>query len=96
MIAIFRVISVLEGLSWLTLLLIAMPLKYMMNMPQFVPYVGMTHGVLFLLYLVFSLGAAQQQKWSLLFWLFTFVCAILPFGFILLEWQIKKKLPQAS
>ena len=45
-----RIIGTAEALSLLILLFIAMPLKYMMDMPQMVRVVGMVHGVLFILY----------------------------------------------
>lgn len=48
----FAWISMAEGTSFLVLLLIAMPLKYMANMPLMVKYVGWVHGVLFILYIV--------------------------------------------
>lgn len=59
-----RITGFLEGMSYLILLLIAMPLKYIWSMPQMVQVVGMAHGVLFVLYIVYALVVAFQQKWS--------------------------------
>lgn len=50
MIKIFRLIGFLEALSFLILLLIAMPLKYIWGQPEAVKIVGSAHGGLFLLY----------------------------------------------
>ena len=47
-----RVVGLLEGLSFLLLLFIAMPMKYMFDNPVLVKYVGMGHGVLFILFLI--------------------------------------------
>ena len=50
-----------EGISFLILLLIAMPLKYLWNWPQAVRVVGSAHGVLFVLFL-YQLWVARQEK----------------------------------
>ena len=50
----FRIISTLEAISFLVLLGIAMPLKYIWDMPEMVSVVGMAHGVLFIAYLVMA------------------------------------------
>ena len=47
-----RLVGLLEGISFLLLLFIAMPVKYMMDNPILVKYIGMGHGVLFVLFLV--------------------------------------------
>ena len=50
----FRIISLIEGLSFLVLLFIAMPLKYHWGHPEAVSMVGMTHGLLFIAYVAFA------------------------------------------
>lgn len=57
-----RIISILEGISFLFLLGIAMPLKYVWNNPVLVPYAGMAHGVLFLVFLVVLFVVCQQKN----------------------------------
>ena len=47
---VFRIIALAEGISFLTLLFVAMPMKYFMGMPEVVRVVGSIHGGLFLLY----------------------------------------------
>ena len=90
----FRLLSLVEGLSLVLLLLVAMPLKYYFAMPTMVSYVGMIHGVLFLLYVLFSIVVSDQQKWSVLFWVFVLVCSLIPFACIILEKQLSKKMAQ--
>lgn len=70
----------LEGVSFLTLMGIAMPLKYLAHMPAAVKYVGWVHGLLFVLY-VLALGQATAARmWSPLKAVLLFVAAIVPFG----------------
>ena len=85
----FRIISIIEGLSYLILVFIAMPLKYMFNYPMAVKIVGMSHGVLFILFFVALVMAMNRYKWRFLgFQLFVY--SLLPFGFILIEKIIMK------
>lgn len=89
----FRVISVVEGLSLLALLCIAMPAKYYFDNPDLVPIVGMAHGVLWLAYVFVNLVVAQQQKWSVWYWLFSLLLSVVPLGFVVLEHQLKSQKP---
>jgi integral membrane protein len=50
----FRMIGIAEGISFLVLLIIAMPLKYFYNQPLAVKYVGWAHGALFVAYIYFD------------------------------------------
>ena len=85
----FRIISIIEGLSYLILVFIAMPLKYMFNYPMAVKIVGMSHGVLFILFFVALVMAMNKYKWKFLgFQLFVY--SLIPFGFILIEKIIMK------
>lgn len=76
----FRYLSVLEALSFLLLLFIAMPLKYVWNMPEYVRVIGMAHGVLFVLYIAGSYVMYEKLSWSFKVWAIVMVCAVLPFG----------------
>ena len=91
----FRLISLIEGLSLLTLLLIAMPLKYQFGIAEAVFYVGITHGCLFLLYMVMSLSISHQQQWSIIKWLAVFFAGVVPFGFLLVDRQLKPQIPSS-
>ena len=51
----FRIVALLEGFSYLTLLLIAMPLKYIWHIEEYVQNVGMAHGILFIIYIVVAI-----------------------------------------
>ena len=86
-----RIIGFLEGVSFLVLLLIAMPLKYIWAMPMAVKVVGMAHGVLFILYIIYALVVSVQQKWS--FWTLTLVvlASFVPLGTFFAESRIFSK-----
>ncbi|WP_019946560.1 DUF3817 domain-containing protein [Hymenobacter aerophilus] len=75
-----RLIGFLEGLSFLVLLGIAMPLKYFFGQPSAVRAVGMAHGALFVLYCLLVIGAAVQFSWSWRKTALAFLASIVPFG----------------
>lgn len=75
-----RILGYLEAFSWLLLLFIAMPLKYIWHQPLMVKYVGWAHGLLFLLYCLHLLLAKMALRWSLAKMLTGGVAAFLPFG----------------
>jgi integral membrane protein len=75
-----RLIGLLEGASFLILLFIAMPLKYLAHMPLAVRWVGMAHGVLFVLYIT-SVGLIRHElKWTLKQTFIALITSIIPFG----------------
>lgn len=75
-----RVVGFLEGVSFLVLLGVAMPLKYVWEQPEAVRVVGMAHGVLFLAYLAATLQAMLDYKWTLLRGALVAVASLVPFG----------------
>jgi len=80
MIKLFRLTALLEGISLLLLLFIAMPLKYIWDLPEMVQVVGMAHGILFIAYvilLVFAVPVLQLKAKAVVI---SFFCAFLPFG----------------
>lgn len=77
---VFKIISSLEAISFIVLLCIAMPLKYIWDMPQLVQIVGMAHGVLFLLYIAFAVYVSQLLHWSVKKLFIAVLCSVVPFG----------------
>jgi integral membrane protein len=88
----FRFIAILEGISFLTLLCIAMPLKYLAGMPMPVKINGWIHGLLFILYIIFLLQVRATLKWSFKQTLTAFIAAFLPFGTFVLDAKVLRKL----
>lgn len=91
MLRFFRLLSLIEGLSLITLLFIAMPFRYQLGI-DFVWPVGMGHGVLWLLFFVISLAVSHVRRWSVLVWLLALLCSVLPFGFVYLDRRLKKEM----
>ena len=85
----FRLVALLEGISFITLLFIAMPIKYVLGEPIVVKFVGMAHGGLFLLFLYLLFVTAKEFKWSFGFISLSFICSLLPFGTFYLEKKLK-------
>lgn len=81
----FILIGRLEVLSFLVLLCIAMPLKYFLDIPLAVKYVGWAHGALFILYASAIAVLGFQNKWRFIRMFLLFIGAFIPFGPILLE-----------
>lgn len=92
MLNLFRAVSFLEGLSYLTILSISFGLLSR----EFVFAIGAAHGVLFMLYLVLSFAAAHKQNWSLLVWLPIFIASLIPFAFIGVDIYLRRSLKKAS
>jgi len=84
----FRVVSILEGFSYLAIL--SVTLGFISR--DFVSQLGMLHGVLFMLYLFLALSVSNNQKWSLVRFLSLFIASIVPFAFIAVELFLGRQL----
>jgi integral membrane protein len=81
-----------EGLSFIILLTIAMPLKYMAGMALPVRIIGMLHGVLFILYTLYLLQAAIAYKWTISKTAAAFFLSFVPLGTFFLESLLRKEI----
>ena len=86
---VFKYVSILEGLSFLLLLFIAMPLKYIWDWPLAVKYVGWAHGLLFIVYGITLINATIQLGWSFGRFMLAGVASLLPFGPFVLDKKVK-------
>jgi integral membrane protein len=77
---IFRKIAYAEGASYLLLLCVAMPLKYMADYPVAVDVAGWLHGILFIVYIVTLIIVQLKLKWSFKKFFLAGVASLLPFG----------------
>ena len=75
-----RVVGLWEGVSFLLLLCVAMPLKYFADMPMAVRVVGLAHGVLFMLYIVVAIQTALDRNWRWRRTALVLVASVLPAG----------------
>ena len=76
----FRVVSFLEGTSYLLLLFVSVPIKYWMNDPQYVKLLGMPHGLLFVTYLVIAFLIKPELKWNNKTLGLVMLASVIPFG----------------
>lgn len=84
-----RIISIVEALSYLILLGIAMPLKYVWDEPFAVRVVGSAHGLLFVLFCFALLNAMITQKWNIKPPALIFLASLIPFAPIWVEKWLK-------
>lgn len=75
-----RLVAILEGWSYIILVLVAMPLKYVFSNPILIRPVGMIHGVLFVGYILLVLLCMWQYKWSIWKGFLVFLISLVPFG----------------
>lgn len=77
---IFRIVALLEGVSYILLLFIATPIKYLAGDPQYVKLLGMPHGLLFVAYIGMAFVIKNELKWTNKEFGIVLLAAIIPFG----------------
>ena len=90
MINFFRIISFLEGISYLLLLFIAVPLKYFNGQEYLVKILGMPHGILFILYIFFSVILKNKMNWNIKQTIEIMIGSIIPFGTFYIDYKYLK------
>ncbi len=76
----FLFIGKLEGYSYLLLLFVAMPLKYIFKMPEYVFLVGYLHGILFIGFMILLALMFFKVKLDFKKSTIAFLLSLLPFG----------------
>lgn len=76
----FRLSGALEAVSYILLLGVAMPLKYLYDKPIFVRWTGTFHGVFFIMFCVAVVFTAYRKKWSPRTTVLAFLSAFIPLG----------------
>lgn len=84
---IFRIISFLEGISYLLLMNLGLYYKYALNDPSFVKLFGMPHGILFMLYIVLAILIKKEMKWTNKDLTIVLLGSIIPFGTFYVDWK---------
>jgi len=77
---IFRIVALLEGVSYILLLFIATPVKYFGNDPQYVKLLGMPHGILFIAYIALAFVFKKDFSWNTKQFSIVLLASIIPFG----------------
>ena len=88
---IFRLVALLEGVSYILLLFIAVPIKYWSGDEQWVKLLGMPHGILFVSYVIFAFLIKENEKWGIKDLGIVLLASILPFGTFYVDWKYLKK-----
>ena len=76
----FRIIAVLEGVSYILLMTIGLYFKYLLNDDTYVKLLGMPHGVLFMLYILIAFLLRKQEQWSFINFVIILFASLIPFG----------------
>lgn len=87
----FATIALLEGISYVLLLGVAMPLKYIFDFPEAVTVVGWAHGVLFMLYALWLVLCWKEYTWSFSRVVGYFIASLLPIIPFVVERRLKKE-----
>ena len=90
MINLFRITALLEGVSYLLLLFIAVPIKYILDDPSYVKLLGMPHGILFMIYIFFSITGKYKYNWSYKDFFIISTASVVPFGTFYVEHKYLK------
>lgn len=89
-----RLIGFIEGISFLILLLVAMPMKYALGIVAAVTIVGWVHGVLFILYILAVLFAIEAMKWNWFGVLVALGSSLIPVGTFVLDRSLKRRIQE--
>ncbi len=75
-----RIVAILEGISYLALFAVTMPLKYLADLPVPNKYVGYAHGVLFIAYVLLAVAFCIHRKWGFKRMFILVLASLLPFA----------------
>lgn len=88
-----RIIAFIEGTSFLIILFITMPLKYLLDMPEPNYVLGMMHGIFFILYVIAVVVAKLTWKWPFQTTFLALLASIIPFGTFWADHKIFSRQP---
>lgn len=86
-----RLLAYLEGISFILLLGVGMPLKYFYEIPKPNLYIGMIHGILFIIYLLWVIIVKTELKWSHSKTFWAMFAGFMPFGTFVADAKLFKK-----
>ena len=81
----FTYIAKIEGISLLALLFFAMPMKYIYHQDIYVRYIGMAHGVLFIVYVFGAIYLKFEEEWGFKKTIVVLLGSVIPFGTFYVE-----------
>ncbi|MBX3400464.1 MAG: DUF3817 domain-containing protein [Gemmataceae bacterium] len=92
----FRLVALIEGCSFMLLVCVGMPLKYLAKIPEPNWIIGAAHGGLFFLYCILLAWAARSRRWPLWWAGVAFAASLLPIGTFLLDPSLRRELKEES
>lgn len=92
----FKLIASLEGLSFLVLIGVAVPLKYLWGQPWLVQNMGLIHGILFILYLFQIIQNKIEFGWATRRTLLAMLLSMVPFGTFYVVRNMIPAIPEAT
>jgi len=96
MLNLFRTVSILEGISYLALFAVTMPLKYLADILEPNKWVGQAHGILFIAYIVLAIIFWRKNKWSYKRGIVLLVASLLPFATFYVDSKYLKPLAESA
>lgn len=95
MIRAFRILGILEGVSYILLLGVGVPMKYIMDDPSVVKMLGMPHGLLFVAYVIVAYYICEKYKLGMKVFGYFALASVLPFGTFYMDKKYLKNLKEA-
>lgn len=80
MLSVFKIVSLLEGISYILLLFVAVPIKYIQGNPEYVKLLGMPHGLLFVAYIILAIMLKYELEWKNKNFIIICLLSVLPLG----------------
>ena len=87
---IFRLIALLEGLSFIFLVFLGMPLKYLYGNEMIVKILGMPHGILFIVYVLTAFLFKNKLELNIKELLIVLIASVIPFGTFYIDYKFLK------
>ena len=87
----FRIIALLEGVSYILLMTVGLYFKYQLGDPTYVKLLAMPHGILVVSYILFAFLIKENENWGIKDLGIVLLASILPFGTFYVDWKYLKK-----
>jgi len=91
----FKLINKIEGISFIILVFVAMPLKYSFGYPMATKVVGMLHGVLVFAFIYQIIEAKREAGFTLKETALYSILSLIPFGSFYTDKLLEKKMTAA-
>jgi integral membrane protein len=90
----FSMLAILEGMSYLLIIFVTMPLKYYFGMLIPNKIIGLLHGILFIAYIYFAFIVAREKKWQMSQLLIVLAASVIPFATFWVDFKFLKEKKQ--